>query len=161
MENQGGKRHYEFLLAVIAISLAALVFYVWAEKLAIKVEQAKIQYMLSNIGTVIKVRELTAVVAGRQSESIDYHHANPMDFFDATPPEYAGELNEGDELTTGSWFFDNRSRELIYAVISVESNPGKAKQLRYQLQYIDPAGAGHGSLRLVPLPDQVKEAENE
>jgi hypothetical protein len=161
MNNQGGKRHYEFLLAVIAISLAALVFFVWAGKLAVKVEQAKIQYTLSNISSVIKVRELTAVVAGRQGELIDYHQTNPMDFFDATSPEYAGELNEGDELKTGSWFFDNRTRELVYAAISVESNPGKAKQLRYQLQYIDSVGAGRGSLRLVPVPYQAKEAENE
>jgi hypothetical protein len=161
MNHQGGKRHYEFLVSVIVISLVSLVFYVWVEKLAIKVEESRIQYMLSNLGSAIKIRELTVIVAGKGDELAVWHHGNPMDFLNTQPPEYAGEIEDSASVPSGSWFFDRQLDQLAYVVISPESNKDRAEQLRYQLQFIDSVQAGRGSLRLVPVPYQAKEAENE
>lgn len=161
MRDEGGKRQYETLVYMIVVSLACLVFYFWVERLAVKVEQSKIQYMLSNIGAVIKVRELTAIVSDRGDELAEYHLANPMDFFETPPPEYAGEETKENEIKTGSWFFDPENRQLVYPVISVDSNPEKLKQLRYQLQYAENTNSGVGRLRLIQIFPGDKEIKDE
>ncbi|MBN1378532.1 MAG: hypothetical protein JXA04_04800 [Gammaproteobacteria bacterium] len=161
MDDQGGKRHFELLVAVIVISLVALVFYGWVERLAIKVEQARIQYTLSNLRSAIKIQELTMLVAGRSDELFEYHYGNPMEFMDAPPFEYSGEFEDGTAAESGSWFFNRQSRQLIYSVISVESNQDKAQQLCYQLHLIESVEQEVGRLRLTQVPCQEKVTQHE
>ena len=161
MKNQGGKRHYEFLLAVIVISMTSLVFYVWVERLAVQVEKSKVQYTLSNLRACIKIHELTLLVTGREMELSRDDRGNPFAFMDTPPPDYAGELSAKTIVKKGRWYFNSDNGELVYVVLSTDSNPDKAGRLRYQLRLSDSKLPGAGRLRLVQLPAIDKDMNNE
>ncbi len=157
MDNRGGKKHFEFLISIIVISLVSLVFFVWVERLAMDVEKSKIQYTLSNMRSAIKIYELTTVVTGDSVGLLQQHHANPVALMGVPPALYVGEFSDARQIKKGTWYFDSIQNEIVYLVKYLDSNPNRADQLRFQLKYKKSLVNGLGRLKLVERAIRVDE----
>lgn len=80
---------------------------------------------------------------------------------DTKPPEYIGEFEDAPLDKSGSWFFDLQANQLVYIVISADSNKDKLEQLRYQLQFTESEQVEVGHLHLRQMPYKTKENKYE
>jgi general secretion pathway protein G len=115
--SQAGVGKFELLVctAVFGIFLGVFIersFYYqeWAEKSAMELTA-------EHIKTGMRYRVADLIIANRMSEIPTLADENPMDWLEQKPPNYAGERDSSVEAPQGgTWYFDRKNRELVYAV---------------------------------------------
>lgn len=78
---------------------------------------------LVNMRTALRVRAVHLKSMGKRSEYMALEGVNPMSFLVQPPANYLGEkeLIDVNSLPLGNWFFDTKSRQLIYLLNSGNS----------------------------------------
>lgn len=103
------RRYYEFAVAVVLISILALVLLQALGRTSNEMEEAGLQ------ADVAAIRMgLIEVVAHRETFGGSLPKSdNPIDWVASRPASYVGEL-DGVPETKSVWYFDRRAKELVY-----------------------------------------------
>lgn len=103
------RRYYEFAVAVVLISVLALVLLQALGRTSNEMEEAGVQAEVSAIRI-----GLIEVVAHRETFGGGLPKSdNPLDWVATRPADYLGEV-DGMPESKGVWYFDRRARELVY-----------------------------------------------
>lgn len=103
------RRYYEFAVAVVLISLLALVLLKALGRTSNEMEEASVQSEVSAIRI-----GLMEVVAHRETFGGSLPKSdNPLDWVATRPANYVGEV-DGVPDSKAVWYFDRRARELVY-----------------------------------------------
>jgi hypothetical protein len=103
------RRYYEFAVAVVLISILALVLLAALGRTSNEMEEAGLQVEVSAIRM-----GLIEVVAHRETFGGNLPKSdNPLDWVSARPASYLGEV-DGMPDHKAVWYFDRRTRELVY-----------------------------------------------
>lgn len=151
---QQGFTLFELITAVLAISIAGAMLLdrlFYYQELA---EKAEMEYTISAVKSALRLRMAEMLVAGRAQDYGLLAADNPMNWLEQKPRNYLGTLaeNENADLKQGSWYFDARSRELIYTVnrgdhLQVEHSIGK--QIRWRVVEIKTAVPAEGRSSII------------
>lgn len=103
------RRYYEFAVAVVLISVLALVLMKALGRTSNEMEEAGVQAEVAAIRI-----GLMEVVAHRETFGGSLPKSdNPLDWVASRPASYVGEV-DGVPDSEAVWYFDRRARELVY-----------------------------------------------
>lgn len=103
------RRYYEFAVAVVLISVLALVLMKALGRTSNEMEEAGVQAEVAAIRI-----GLMEVVAHRETFGGSLPKSdNPLDWVASRPASYVGEV-DGVPDAEAIWYFDRRARELVY-----------------------------------------------
>lgn len=103
------RRYYEFAVAVVLISVLALVLMKALGRTSNEMEEAGVQAEVAAIRI-----GLMEVVAHRETFGGSLPKSdNPLDWVASRPANYVGEV-DGVPDAEAIWYFDRRARELVY-----------------------------------------------
>lgn len=131
----------EMRLAIIVVSLLLLValerFWFYQER----AEKAAMEQMAGILRSALQFQLLGRLAKGRLSELQRLAEENPMDWLAEPPPNFSGaRFGAGSqEVNKGSWYFDLKSRELVYVVAhSRYFTPGHSgrREVRYKVRLV-------------------------
>jgi hypothetical protein len=103
------RRYYEFAVAVVLISILALVLLKALGRTSNEMEEASVQSEVSAIRI-----GLMEVVAHRETFGGSLPKSdNPLDWVATRPASYVGEVDSVPD-SKAVWYFDRRAKELVY-----------------------------------------------
>ena len=137
MKSSSGFTWFEFLVAVVLISLLGVVL---LDRLALYQEQAEkaaMQQMISNLRSTLRMKIADQLLNGRQDQRALVDD-NPMDWLIGKPSNYLGERfgPAPGSVPGGHWYFDLRDKTLVYVVAGrhfVAHSAGR-KEVRFQVR---------------------------
>ncbi len=116
---QAGSGWLEFAVAAVVLSVLAAVLLqslLYYQALA---EKTTVELTIMNMRTGMRYRIAELILAGRTREVGGLVGTNPVAWLARPPEGYLGEVDDvagPDEVPRGSWYFDRRTRELVYRV---------------------------------------------
>lgn len=116
LHRQGGMMLLELLIVVSVFGTMATVLINRLHNYREAAEKATMEYTISTLRSVLRMRLSELMIQGRQQESVFFVGQNPMRWLDGMPPNYAGEIDDGAEGMPGHWYFDARTASLVYFV---------------------------------------------
>ncbi len=131
------------LVILIAIFITVAMQSVW--KLRVVAERTHVAWMVGAMQSAIGIEAAVRAVKGGLTAIARLDQSNPFDLLDHQKSSlmgslsYLGEIDSPDPATVapGSWYFDSRTRELIYRVRMDEqfvSNLGEPARIRFALR---------------------------
>lgn len=112
---------FSLLEMVIVIGLIAFLFAVALDKLLpvrVDAERAAMENVVGVLRSTVGMKFAQMVVAGRKNATAGMAGSNPMELLAERPGNYVGSFPDPDPsaIRPGSWYFDERSRALVYKV---------------------------------------------
>lgn len=139
MKLSSGFTWFEFLVAVVLISLLGVVL---LDRLALYQEQAEkaaMQQMISNLRSTLRMKIADRLLNGRQDQRALVDD-NPMDWLIGKPSNYLGERfgPAPGSVPGGHWYFDLRDKTLVYVVAGQHFTPkhGGQNEVRFQVRRV-------------------------
>lgn len=79
-------------------------------------EKAKMEATVSTIGSALRTRMATLMIAGRVQDYPDLVAQNPFDWMERKPDDYRGAISttEMAGFTQAGWYFDSAEHTLVY-----------------------------------------------
>jgi len=132
---KGGFTLLELVVVITIISVLVVVALDRFYKLMIDVERTAMEHDLGVLRSAIGMQVAGHFVAGDMVGLQQLTESNPMDLLSERPNNYLGVFSsfDLDELKTGSWFYDDQAKVLIYLVRnqvyfnSMLDKPGRAR----------------------------------
>lgn len=113
-------------LALIIIAIVFGVIGVRAVELQILAEQSGVKTLLATLDSALGMR-VAQYQARQDRRGIEaLAGSNPMDNLAQRPQNYQGVLTDGAAVEPGNWYFNRRSKSLVYRVRNVERFRGGA-----------------------------------
>lgn len=103
------RRYYEFALAVVLLSILALVLMRQLDQVRDQMEDAGMQMEAA----AIRAQLLEAVVHRETFGGVLPQSDNPVDWLPAPPRDYRGALDAAPQQAS-VWYFDRREKVLVY-----------------------------------------------
>jgi general secretion pathway protein G len=133
------RRGFTLIELLVVICVVAVTFGVALDRLLKYQELAERAALEQNLGAInvsLTMKFAALVSAGRADEVVKEVGANPVSLLARAPENYLGELYapEPGSVLKGSWYFDLRSRDLVYV-------PSRSRYLTFSVAVPD------GSLR--------------
>jgi general secretion pathway protein G len=156
------------VITVIGILITVAGSRLWG--LQVDAERVAMEQVLGNLRSALGIDVATYLVAGDLAGMQTLEGSNPMDRLAEVPSNYLGTVNGTSLADTagGAWYFDARSRALVYRVRNADyfrGGAGTPAQARFavQLVYEDrspsrASGSGHREIvgaRFVALEPYV------
>lgn len=138
---QKKSNRFNFLLAVILISLLSIIFYIRVNHVSNEAEKISMQQTLSTIRLGVQFYTLRKTIAGKSKDLWIYEDENPINMLEQPPANYVGEFSEDKQanIKPGEWYYDITNKELVYKVINIEVFTEKIQrslEFRYQLKFV-------------------------
>lgn len=126
----------ELLVASILISILATVLLNRLRFYQEAAEKANVEYTISALKSALRVQRATMMVEGRMRDLALIEKQNPMDWLEEKPANYVPAIDDQDskEKCTGCWYFDQRSRAVVYRPVRGD--------------YLQPDSSGEKRIRL-------------
>lgn len=105
---------FELTLAIVIISTLATVLLNrlgYYQELA---EKAAMEATVRAIKTGLQIQLAELIIANRQAEAAALERTDPVQWLEKKPPNYGGAYPDDPE--TGTWYFDERERQMVYVV---------------------------------------------
>ncbi len=153
---------FSLLELVVVVALIAVLWFVAIERilqLRIDAERVAMLQVLGGLRSALGLEVAERVVRRGLASVVELQGTNPMDLLAERPHNYLGELEAPDPagIPPGSWYFDTRTRMLVYRVRYPEAfeggpaeGPPRAR-FRVEVLWRDRDGDG----RLDPRTDSV------
>lgn len=128
------------LVVVIAIISVLLVFAatrLWP--LQVEAEQVAMEQVVGSLRSALGINVAMHLVTGDMAGIRSLEGSNPMDRLAEVPRNYLGALNGKPAGTGGAWYFDSRSRALVYRVRNADyfrGGAGSPAQARFAVQLV-------------------------
>lgn len=161
---------FSLLELVIVVALIAILWLVAIDRilrLRIDAERVAMLQVLGGLRSALGLEVAERVVRRGLASVVELQGSNPMALLAETPHNYAGELDAPDPASVppGSWYYDRRSRLLVYRVRHPEAFEGGPAQgpprARFRVEVVwrdrdgdgrlDPGVDGIGGVRLAPV----------
>src|SRR6266849_834579 len=113
----GGFSLLELVVVVIIISIffVAIASRLWA--LQVDAERAAMEQTIGILDSAIGIKVATNIATSDIAGLRTLDRSNPMNQLAKLPKNYVGEVDEASaDIEDGNWYFDTRSRYLIYLV---------------------------------------------
>lgn len=113
----GGFSLLELVVVVIIISIffVAIVSRLWG--LQVDAERAAMEQTVGVLDSAIGIKVATHIAKGDIAGLHALDRSNPMNQLAKLPKNYVGEVDEASaDIEDGNWYFDTRSRYLVYLV---------------------------------------------
>lgn len=83
-------------------------------------EKSSMEQVALDLRSSVNLRVAELVIQNRFADLVPMASDNPMELLDGRPQNYAGVLAgaSGEPVKPGSWYFDNKSKEVVYYVDS-------------------------------------------
>lgn len=113
-----GFTFFELVVVILVISVLGLFALNRYQKLLVDVERTSMEHDLGVMRSAIGMQVADHFVAGNLAGLKQLVGSNPMDLLAEKPNNYLGVMTpeETNELSNGSWYFDQRQQALIYLV---------------------------------------------
>jgi general secretion pathway protein G len=135
---EAGSSLFEFVIALIIISVLATVLLSRLGYYKEMLEKAAMEATLRNIKTGLQVQLAELIVTNRQSQAARLENEDPLQWLDEKPLNYGGSYRA--PPVAGTWYFDQGSRELVYVVNTgsrLELDTGTSpKQVRFRARLL-------------------------
>jgi type II secretory pathway pseudopilin PulG len=146
LKHGGGFTLFELIAYILVVSITASVAYNRFAGFPGAAERANFMTVTVQLKAGINLQMMNAIARGNWSELRNLEGSNPMDLMLETPTNYVGELSvyDRDTLPGRVWYFDTRSRELVYVagdatnLYSVENGqriPANVVRFRITMKY--------------------------
>ncbi|HEX7812643.1 MAG TPA: hypothetical protein VF460_12100 [Burkholderiales bacterium] len=114
---QSGVSRFELMVCVMVFGVLLAVFIEKGLYYQEYAEKTAMEMTVANIRTGLRYRIADLMLANRMSEIPTLADENPMDWLAEKPKNYQGERDSAPATPLeGMWYFDKKSRELIYTV---------------------------------------------
>ncbi len=104
------RRYYEFALVVVIVGILAIVLLYALHEIQGDMEEASVQAEAASIRAQLLEKVAHREVFGGSLPVSD----NPLDWVELRPHNYVGAVDQP-PLSTGVWYFDTESKELVYS----------------------------------------------
>lgn len=127
------------VITVIAILITVAATRLWG--LQVDAERVAMEQVLGNLRSALGINVATYLVAGDMTGLRSLEGSNPMDRLAEVPSNYRGTVNGTSLADTsgGAWYFDIRSRALVYRVRNADyfrGGTGTPAQARFAVQLV-------------------------
>jgi general secretion pathway protein G len=113
---RGGFTLFEFVVAMVVVAVLTALVLNRLQTYQREAEQVAVQRLVGTLRTALSVRIAQLSVAKKKQELLSIIDENPMDWLVEPPRNYLGEYYSPEEnlISDGVWYFDRRSKELVY-----------------------------------------------
>lgn len=123
MDCRRAGRGFSLVELVVSLTLAAVLVGVFLDRALFYREQAEksaMEQVAQDLRASVNLRVMELVLASRWAELAALPSQNPMDLLAEKPRNYLGVLpaGAGAAISTGNWYFDITSKEVVYYVDS-------------------------------------------
>jgi len=137
-----GANKFRFLVIVIIVGMLWVLFFDYADRIAIETEKASVQQTKNIINSALVVIFSEYAVKGELDRLNELNGANPFTYlalYNLVPGTYQGELRGGDtsEIAAG-WYYDGSSGKVIYKPFHGDG----IRHFALTLEYRDLNGSG-------------------
>jgi type II secretory pathway pseudopilin PulG len=114
----GGSKLFEFVFVVLLVGVLSMVVLEYMLHYIEVAEKSAMENTVMNLRSSLRLRLAEVLVHNDVTEGIRLARDNPMNWLQEMPPNYAGEFNDPEpgSIAPGKWYFDTKSRELVYLV---------------------------------------------
>lgn len=111
-----GFTSFELLVAIIIISTLVTVLLDRVLYYQEAAEKTNMEQMVGTLRSALQMRVADSLIKGPAGGLQGIADENPMDWLAQRPTHYVGERfgAQADEVAKGSWYFDLKSRQLVY-----------------------------------------------
>jgi general secretion pathway protein G len=108
----------ELVVNVVIILILLVIFLNRSQYYQEQAEKAGMESVAVALGSALTLQYSQLMMRGRAEDAVVLKSVNPMSWLVTPPRNYSGEFFDPDvaRIEAGNWFFDLRSRELIYVV---------------------------------------------
>lgn len=113
---QRGYSRFELVFVIIIASIVMLVLLDRTRHFQALAEKHAMQMTIINMRSGLRLQVAELLIAERMDEVDDLVTENPINWLEAPPPNYLGELRNPQRSTLpgNTWYFDPGRRELVY-----------------------------------------------
>lgn len=133
---------------MIALLLVSVLIGVFLDRALFYREQAEksaMEQVALDLRSSVNLRVAELVLESRFADLIPMAAQNPMDLLARKPQNYLGVLagTEAEEVVTGNWYFDSKSKEVVYFIDSgryfAPDDQGR-KRVAWRIRLVQGAG---------------------
>ena len=115
------QRGFSFIELAVSVIIALILFSIFLNRVQYYQEQAEktaMEGVATSLGAALTLQYGQLMTRGKLGDVVALKNANPMTWLVAPPKNYSGEFFDpvSERIEAGNWFFDLKSRELVYAV---------------------------------------------
>lgn len=115
------QRGFSFIELVVAVAVALILLGIFLNRVQYYQEQAEktaMEGVVSSLGSALTLQYGQLITRGKAGDAVALKNANPMTWLVTPPKNYSGEFFDpvAGRIEAGNWFFDLKSRELVYVV---------------------------------------------
>lgn len=114
----GGSKLFEFVVVLILVAFLSMVVLQYMLHYVEVAEKSAMETTVMYLRSALRLRLAEVLASGDATEAERLVNDNPMDWLQDKPYNYVGAMDapQPDVIEPGKWYFDTRSRELVYRV---------------------------------------------
>lgn len=114
----GGSKLFEFVIVLILLGILSMVVLEFMLHYIEVAEKSAMETTTMYLRSALRLRLAEVLVADNAAEAESLTRDNPMDWLREKPYNYVGVFDapQPDAIGPGKWYFDAKSRELVYLV---------------------------------------------
>lgn len=114
----GGSKMFEFVVVLFLLGILSMVVLEYMLHYIEVAEKSAMEATVMNLRSALRLRLMDVLTDGDVAEAEDLIRDNPMDWLQEKPDNYAGTFDAPPPgaISSGKWYFDTKSHELIYLV---------------------------------------------
>jgi general secretion pathway protein G len=115
------QRGFSFVELVVSVSVALILLGILLNRVQYYQEQAEktaMEGVATSLGAALTLQYGQLIARGKSGDVLTLKNANPVTWLVESPKNYSGEFFDplAERIEAGNWFFDLKSRELVYVV---------------------------------------------
>jgi general secretion pathway protein G len=119
LSTQHSNRGFTLIELIVVIAIVAVIAGVFLDRVLYYQEQAEktaMEGVAASMQSALTMQYAQIVTRGQPSDVPALAYANPMDWLQRKPPNYAGEFYDPEPAAVepGNWVFDLKTRDLVY-----------------------------------------------
>jgi prepilin-type N-terminal cleavage/methylation domain-containing protein len=110
-------RGFSLLELVVVIAIIGILLAVAIDRLLPYIDEAErvgVVTFESQLQSALMVAAAKRIAGGRAASVVEFDRSNPLQLMLEAPDNYVGELRDADGVPRRSWYFDLRTRRLVY-----------------------------------------------
>jgi len=114
----GGSKLFEFVIVLMLLGALSLMVLEYMRHYIEAAEKSAMETTVMYLRSALRLRLAEALAAENAAYAIKITRDNPMDWLQDKPYNYAGTFDAPPpgSIDDGKWYFDTKSRELVYLV---------------------------------------------
>jgi general secretion pathway protein G len=150
IRKQAGSTLLELMVMGSIIGILALVLLDRTLRYQEVAEKTVMETTFFNMRTGLHLRMAELMIKNRMQDMGLVARENPINWLEAPPPNYIGEIDKPDpeQIPLGSWYYDSGRRQLVYVperTRHLRPGPGGEKVIRYQVTSTTRPDQGEGA----------------